>query len=542
MMKNKYMHRTYKSKIFLLSFLMFCTVIISGQSSSKISEQKKLNDLFHKAELISNNQPDEALKICFQIQKEVGEQSSKTSAHTFSLIGQIYSQKGDHEKAIQYGKKAKEEFHELKMGEYEADALRLIASEYNFLGLTDEANKKIDEAINIAKENPKAEFYNGSLGNLYSVKASFYSKQDSMLKYDKLSLLHFQKTELNAENSRYLVQAYVNLATDYLVYVENPDLNKPDSAIVLLTKALEVNQKHGNEKRIETYIIFNRAKAYYYKKEYEKAEKDYLLTLSSAKKLGESYLIKDTYLRLKEMYQAKGDEANQLIFQEKYNRINDSLVSIEKKSLNKEVKDIQETQQKSFFKTKRNLVIIISAIVLLLFISIFITVKNHRKSKKEYANYQKIIEKLQNQESPISVPVVSNSVTEKTTFSVPSDKEVEILKKLDKFEKSEGFKNKNLSLSSMAELLGTNTAYLSTVINASKNKNFNQYINELRIDYIIYKLRNDPQYLKYKISHLAEECGFSSHNTFTIAFSNFAGVSPSNFIKFLSQEKVTFPN
>ncbi|MDP9957868.1 AraC-like DNA-binding protein [Epilithonimonas hungarica] len=526
-----------RRRFFFSFFLMFCTVIISGQSGFKISEQKKLNDLFHKAQSISNDQPDKALKICFQILKEAKGNYPEASAHTYLLIGQIYSQKGNHEKAIQYAKKGKEEFHELKMEEYEADALRLIASEYNFLGLTDEANKKIDEAINIAKENPKAEFYNESLGNLYSIKASFYSKPDSLLKYDKLSLLHFQKTELNAGNSHFLAQAYINLGSDYLAYEENTDLNKSDSAIVLLNKALEVNQRYGNKKRIETYIIFNRAKAYFYKKEYEKAERDYLQALSSAKKLGENYLIKDIYLRLKEMYLAKGDKANQLIFQEKYNKINDSLVSLEKKSLNKEVKDIQETQQKSFFKTKRNLVIIISAIVLLLFISIFITVKNYKRSKKEFANYQKIIEKLQNQESLIPAPVISNSAAEKTTFSVSSDKEVEILKKLEKFERSEGFKNKNLSLSSMAESLGTNTAYLSTVINSNKNKNFNNYINELRINYIIHKLKNDPQYLKYKISHLAEECGFSSHNTFTIAFSNLAGVSPSNFVKFLTKER-----
>ncbi len=42
-----------------------------------------------------------------------------------------------------------------------------------------------------------------------------------------------------------------------------------------------------------------------------------------------------------------------------------------------------------------------------------------------------------------------------------------------------------------------------------------------------------PEYLTYKISYLAEECGFASHTTFTRIFIEKTGISPSKFISYL---------
>ncbi|MDH0675412.1 AraC family transcriptional regulator, partial [Empedobacter sp. GD03861] len=61
--------------------------------------------------------------------------------------------------------------------------------------------------------------------------------------------------------------------------------------------------------------------------------------------------------------------------------------------------------------------------------------------------------------------------------------------------------------------------------------NYNTYINELRIDYICKKIATDPKFRKYKITYLAEVCGFSSYNTFTTIFKNTTGMSPSSFLK-----------
>ena len=58
---------------------------------------------------------------------------------------------------------------------------------------------------------------------------------------------------------------------------------------------------------------------------------------------------------------------------------------------------------------------------------------------------------------------------------------------------------KDISLAVLAGQLDSNTKYLSEIINTHYNVNFNTYINKLRINYIIEKLKTDPNFINYKI-------------------------------------------
>lgn len=127
--------------------------------------------------------------------------------------------------------------------------------------------------------------------------------------------------------------------------------------------------------------------------------------------------------------------------------------------------------------------------------------------------------------------------SEKTTkndtekrLSILKETEDKILRQLDKLEKGTSYTQNNMSLSSLATKLKTNAKYLSYVINNYKKKDFNNYINDLRIEYIIDKITNDREYIDYKISYLAKECGFSSHSKFSAAFKKVTGLTPSTFI------------
>lgn len=66
--------------------------------------------------------------------------------------------------------------------------------------------------------------------------------------------------------------------------------------------------------------------------------------------------------------------------------------------------------------------------------------------------------------------------------------------------------------------------------------NYNNYINDLRINYIIDQLYNNVTFQEYKISYLAEHCGFASREVFAIAFKKQTGITPSSFINRLKSE------
>lgn len=120
---------------------------------------------------------------------------------------------------------------------------------------------------------------------------------------------------------------------------------------------------------------------------------------------------------------------------------------------------------------------------------------------------------------------------------IPSKTEQEILKRLEAFEDSTLFLDKQLRIATLAKHLETNTRYLSLILNEKKNKSFNNYINQLRIKYIINKLDKEPIYLSYKISYLAEESGFASQSSFSTSFKEVTGKSPSAYIKHISDNR-----
>ncbi|WGL72634.1 helix-turn-helix domain-containing protein [Elizabethkingia miricola] len=124
-----------------------------------------------------------------------------------------------------------------------------------------------------------------------------------------------------------------------------------------------------------------------------------------------------------------------------------------------------------------------------------------------------------------------------TTSVMPEETEKTLLEKLNIFEQEVRFIDKNMSLSYMVTFMDTNTKYLSYIIKKYRAKDFATYTNELRINYILKKLSTEPIYRQYKISALADEVGMSSHSKFTTTFKNVAGVSPSEFIKFISKNE-----
>jgi len=83
----------------------------------------------------------------------------------------------------------------------------------------------------------------------------------------------------------------------------------------------------------------------------------------------------------------------------------------------------------------------------------------------------------------------------------------------------------------LAKILNTNSKYLSKVINKFKSKTFNNYINELRIEYFMQEFQSNSQFKNYTIKAIAEEVGFTNTETFTKAFFKKNGLTVSYFMK-----------
>ena len=179
------------------------------------------------------------------------------------------------------------------------------------------------------------------------------------------------------------------------------------------------------------------------------------------------------------------------------------------------------------------------AIISLLVISILcISIYSKRRNKKTKQRFENIIENLENKErlnklTPKSTNKSSLNINQK---SMSTDKEKELLKKLIDFENGEIFTEKGFTMSNMEAILGSNRMYINQLLQKHRSKSFNDYINEVRIKYIIQKLVESPECLNYKISYLAELSGFANHSRFTQIFKKELQISPSEFIEQLKNK------
>jgi AraC-like DNA-binding protein len=92
------------------------------------------------------------------------------------------------------------------------------------------------------------------------------------------------------------------------------------------------------------------------------------------------------------------------------------------------------------------------------------------------------------------------------------------------------YKDNELNLQALAQMLHTNRTYLSKAINSITETNFSTFINEYRIKEAV-KILSDPKYDYFSMDYLAEEVGFSNRFTFSAVFKKTVGITPSEFKK-----------
>jgi AraC-like DNA-binding protein len=90
------------------------------------------------------------------------------------------------------------------------------------------------------------------------------------------------------------------------------------------------------------------------------------------------------------------------------------------------------------------------------------------------------------------------------------------------------YQDPELTLSDLANELGTNASFLSKVINRSFGLNFNDFINQYRVAAVKEKL-TDPANAHLTIMSLAYDAGFNSKATFNRAFKKHTGENPSKY-------------
>lgn len=523
--------------IIFLSFLLYHSMSAQDmQAYNSISEKTYL--------ATSQHDMGRAIKVADSLYQVSETPLYKT--RSLLLSASLYQQAGDIKKAVDYALKAEGIIEHTNDYIWQTRVYGFLATQYRILKLYGRSKQYLDKAFKIIKkiENPKLS--NSTMGLMLQEMA-----------YVEIDQKNYRKSIEDIQKA----QKYFELMTDNLDFftADNEQLlglnyyhlQDLEQATVHYEKALTLSKKMP-ESYLNGLIYNGFALIYLEKNELPKAKKYLDLAQAISDKSSYLYLKNEISTTSQKYYTVTKDLKNLALAKKNQDSIVEQISSKSSEFINDSISNLDNEntliEKKSINKTY---IILLFSTFIIGGIGYFILYR--KKQKENLENFKRILKDL---DSKLNLPeenaterpellVINHDNLEEPEISTSGKTEVpammnvateeKLLKKLHQFEKSKQFTQNNISLSSLAIYCDTNNKYLSYIINTHKKKDFNNYINDLRVAYIVKKLKENPVYRKYKIAVLAEEAGFSSQNKFATVFKNTTAISPSLFIKYLQE-------
>lgn len=320
------------------------------------------------------------------------------------------------------------------------------------------------------------------------------------------------------------------------------DQNNTKEANRSLDKADNICRSINKESSI--LLETTRGRLYLYQKKYRKSIDAILKGINDYGVTEESEgFMDEIYKNLAKAYKGNKQLDSANFYLEKY--IN---TSSEFDKIKKDVSTTAKKQEVALFKEelnelskqkaqKDNLLIYGSigggAVILFL---VFGLVGSNKKRKENEQKFEMLLAKVVAADEPKDIIDTKDEVLEEqSTSDINPETTQQIIEGLKKLEEQNYFLHPACSAHNVAKRIKTNTTYLSKVINAEFGKNFSTYVNDLRINYAIVRLKQDTQFRNYTISSIAKELGYKSADSFTKYFKKDTGLLPSFYIKKLNR-------
>jgi len=526
-----------------LLLFSFCLIFFACKQQNSETE-KEIDKMIILATKLSSPaspamDPDKGISLFTEAEKKseaIGYQKGLMTSCKYLM--KKLSDEGNNEKSLIYGEKTEKLARELNDDEVLAEVHEFRGSVYRNLGLNNEAYNEFQTALAYYQKNHCHLRSSSTYLKLASYAEATKAPQDTLLSYFKKSLYEIRQVP-DHDKGTTMDEKYYMLSFIYvqigMFYTGIYKPQQPELAEKSLLEALHILETKKIETVLSKIILLNALGSFYeYTQQPEKAIPYSTGVLKLEKKNKRISERLTAYIILANSYDVLKNKDSTLKYTQLYSDLSDSITVIQKRTTDTTLKDISIQKEKSYNNSVYTiLTIAIGAIIVVVLAGLLYVRKKNRKVKE---NYEKLVEKLNAGNSGIED---ANRIKEKSPPFIPisEDTLASIVSKLDKFESSDKYLKKNINLSSLAHSLNTNQRYLTEIIKIQKGKSFSNYINGLKIKYITQKLYNNPQYMEYKISYLAEECGFASHQVFITVFKKETGMTPSYFIENLKKDK-----
>lgn len=403
------------------------------------------------------------------------------------------------------------------------------------LGFNDEALVLLKECVDYFKQYNEYDYQRGYLNSLHSLG----------LVYNRLG-----KYDLSSETNEFALKEAkrlnIDLTQNYIIHSEGinqyfkKNYTKAVHDIQQALPAIIKNNDFANEAVGYFYI----GKCYWDQQQEEKA-------LPYFKKVDRTFAdknyirpdLRENYELLVGYYKEKGDVKNQLYYINRLMKADSVLNAnfkymsgkIHKEYDTKALRQAKQEIEKQLAGKEKTTLLLYFSLAVFFFLTLYFFYRYYSNQKLYRQKFEELMDaEKEKPQDPISI---EKEDVEKKGLDINQDVVNAIVKELEKFENKNKFLEKDLTLVNLASAFNTNSNYLSKVINFYRHKNYNTYLNDLRIDYIVDLLKSQPKYRNYTIKALADESGFSTPQHFSKAFFASTGIYPSYFLNELNKER-----
>lgn len=526
-----------RNNIRILFFILLCPIFMNAQSVPNfgILTDKAFQKLYQN--------PEDCISYSQSLLM-----SDKDIEHKIILrkiISQAYALQGNYVQAVNISNQKDEDITDEKSssfaqlyGDYN------LADQYQNLGLYSQSRKIITDILSnqelLKSKHVKERAVLGKIYQLQAINLGITRSYESALQ--NLDKSDGYLDEKNGEN-RIVKQENAIFRATFLMR-----LNKLEESKKHLDDGIKDIDRHGGSVFLSAFAYETMARYFFLKEDYNTAIIYLEKGLLKIDNLPYNDMKLIYYELLTKNYLALHNDEKYYYYNNLYTDLKTKLDGNKKEGIQYIVKLVETYQNKNIeyqkqhkFGQLKNVSIIVLFFVAGIIVYSFYESGRSKDLKKQLGFFEKQKEREElrlaqanKQRNDIGK---ENKTSEKDLLKVSKEKEDEILNKLIEWEESDHFLNKNMSISMLSAQTGINTKYLSEVINTTKGKNFNGYVNELRINHIAHLLKTDPAYLNYKVSYLAEYSGFSSHGAFTNVFKSVTGMSPNTYIQEILKNK-----
>lgn len=319
-----------------------------------------------------------------------------------------------------------------------------------------------------------------------------------------------------------------------------------NEAEVHLNKARSILDASGIENEVQYKNIRYFTALKDYKTESFEAAIDGLESIvqfyNEAKFQNELIYIESTRL-LAASYKEIQDQEKSIYYYEKYTSLNDEY-QLKKSSVVSSIYDketsilgeqIESLETRTFLNIRYKwLIFSLLCITLIGFVIYFYRFKiKQSKSSNHLKKLTKKIERLESKREEVKILKLKKEV------NIDDETTRHILKGLARLETQEFYLKTDCSLRSMARKVKTNATYLSHIINHHRKQSFNEYINDLRIEYALKRMQEDRKFRSFSVKSIAREVGYKSDYSFSKHFKAKTGNNPSQYIKQIKDLKIS---